>query len=63
MTRSKGPEKIYVQVSVRFSPELGAIVQMLAEKNGRSCCKEVIRLVEAQLEQEKGTIDTSALER
>ncbi len=57
----KGSGQDYYQISVRFSPELGKLIQQIAIQHGRSFSKEVVRLVEAQLIQEKGTL-TSALE-
>lgn len=57
----KGSGEIYHQLPVRFSPETSKILQDRAKRNGRSLSKEVVRLVEAQLVQEKGT-GQSALE-
>jgi hypothetical protein len=62
--RTKGPKQEYYQLSVRFSPERGRLIQDLANKHGRSFSKEVVQLVEEQLLllEEKGVVYSNSLQ-
>jgi len=63
--RTKGPKQEYYQLSVRFSPERGRLIQDLAIKHGRSFSKEVVHLVEEHLLllQEKESVTSTLHER
>lgn len=49
----KGSGQDYYQISIRFSPEEGKLIQQLATKHGRSFNKEVLHLVKDQLERQE----------